>query len=139
MNTEENITAIVTAIMAFIGAFFVLTAQQQAQLIPAVVAIIGAVFAYYQAHTKSNAIAAYDSSTPQASSPAIIASLPVRTWTIRPEVRRWLLFGESEADQKSINDQIDSAEAARLVKYQITYSRGYYDIEYGALVGSARS
>ena len=53
------------------------------------------------------------------------------------DVRKFLLSGHTEEEQKTINEQIDAAEAHGLTEYYIHYARGYYKISNGNIAGSA--
>ncbi len=47
-----------------------------------------------------------------------------------------MVLGHSPEEQKSMRQQVDEAEAKGLRTYQVTHSRGYYDIENGIVKGS---
>jgi hypothetical protein len=49
-----------------------------------------------------------------------------------------MVHGESAADQKNMRQQVDEAEAKGLREYQVSYSKGYYTIENGIVIGSGR-
>jgi hypothetical protein len=51
--------------------------------------------------------------------------------------KRWLTFDATEANKATILTQIEAAENAHKVEYQIVFDGGYYNIEYGLLKGSA--
>jgi hypothetical protein len=102
-----------------------------------VLALIAALIAYIEKRQKDTAIAAYDVTSTESSDPVVVASLPERTWKMTDSTKRWLTFDATEANKASILAQIDAAEAEHKTKYQITFSGGYYNIEYGLLNGSA--
>lgn len=52
------------------------------------------------------------------------------------DVRNFLLSGHTEEEQKTINEQIDAAEAQGLTEYYIHYARGYYKISNGNISAS---
>jgi hypothetical protein len=102
-----------------------------------VIAAIAALIAYLEKVKKDNAIAAYDVTSTQSSDPAIVASLPERTWKMSDSTKRWLTFDATEANKATILTQIEAAENEHKVEYQIVFDGGYYNIEYGLLKGSA--
>ena len=56
-----------------------------------------------------------------------------------PESRfKNMVHGHSADEQRSIRQQVDEAEAKGLRTYQVKHSKGYYTIENGIVVGSAR-
>jgi len=56
-----------------------------------------------------------------------------------PEKRfKNMVHNHSPEEQKSMRKQVDEAEAAGLRTYQVRHSRGYYSIENGIVIGSAR-
>ena len=139
--TTDQINAIAAVIIiilaAITGGTVKLTPEQVTTLIVTALAIIGGVTAVLQNKQKKDVVAAMDPSTPQASNPVIIASLPNSTWKMTDAMRRWLIFDATPENRATIEQQINGAEAQKLVKYRILFSGdGYYDIEYGALVGS---
>ena len=66
------------------------------------------------------------------------AVIPARTYTMSEETKKWITTGETDADQKSILEQVAAAEVKGLATYKIVYGKGYYDIEYGLIKGSGR-
>lgn len=48
-----------------------------------------------------------------------------------------MVHGLSPAEQQSIRKQVDEAEAKGQRTYQIKYSKGYFNIENGILIGGA--
>lgn len=66
------------------------------------------------------------------------AVIPARTYTMSEETKKWITTGETDADQKSILEQVAANEAKGLATYKVIYSKGYYDIEYGLIKGSGR-
>jgi hypothetical protein len=64
--------------------------------------------------------------------------LPGRSWKMTDETKRWLTFDHPADEAKSLLDQVASAEANRLIDYQITYPSGYYNISAGLVAGGAR-
>jgi hypothetical protein len=49
-----------------------------------------------------------------------------------------MVHGHSAAEQKSMRQQVDEAEAKGLRKYQVKHPKGYYNIENGIVIGSAK-
>ena len=137
MDSNQMISAIITAVVIAISGVFALTTDQQTTIIAAGIAIVSAVFAYWQNHQKATVIAAMIPTSAQAANPAVIASLPVETWHMSEAIKRWLTFECPIESKALILDQIQKAEAANVAIYRVYYHGGYYDIEYGALVGDS--
>jgi hypothetical protein len=114
-----------------------LTAEEINTLIAAIVAIIGVLVAWFKTKEKNTAIAALTPGTVESKTPAVIATLPERSWKMSPATLRWLTFDATPENKKTIEDQITAAEGQQLTSYQIHFNGGYYDIEYGLLRGSA--
>lgn len=56
-----------------------------------------------------------------------------------PEKRfKNMVHNHSADEQKSMRKQVDDAEAAGLRSYQVKHSKGYYTIENGIVIGSAK-
>ena len=102
-----------------------------------VIAAIAAIVAYLEKVKKDNAIAAFDVTSVQSSDPAIVATLPERTWKMSDSTKRWLTFDATPENKAKILAQIEAAEHEHKVEYQIVFDGGYYNIEYGLLKGSA--
>ena len=49
-----------------------------------------------------------------------------------------MVHGHSAEEQKSMRKQVDEAEAKGLRTYQIKHAKGYYNIENGIVIGSAK-
>lgn len=49
-----------------------------------------------------------------------------------------MVHGHSEAEKKSMRQQVDEAEAKGLRTYQVKHAKGYYNIENGIVIGSGR-
>ena len=49
-----------------------------------------------------------------------------------------MVHGHSADEQKSMRQQVDEAEAKSLRTYPVKHSKGYYNIESGIVIGSAR-
>lgn len=128
------------SIRSIMEAIYLITPEMIETLIAAIVALITAILAIIkaqQANIAQNQVKALTPDTPQASTPAIVATLPARSWKMDDSTRRWLTFDASPANLVKINQQIDAAEAQHLTQYQIIFDGGYYNIEYGLLKGGA--
>lgn len=136
MAEIDPLTTAVTAIVTVIALYFGLTAEQTTQVIAAVLAIVGAVYAWYMNRQKTTFIQAMTPDTPAANNPAVVATLPERTWKMSDSTKRWLTFDATPDNKRVILQQIDNAEAEHLTHYFIRFSGGYYEIEYGLLKGS---
>ena len=110
-------------------------------LISAFVALVGVLVAWWQTRKKDAVIAVM--SDPTGTKPAVqtevLAEMPARSWKMSKETLDWLCFGEAQADQDSIREQVRQAELALSLAYTINYSRGGYRIEYGLTKSSWRS
>ncbi len=49
-----------------------------------------------------------------------------------------MVHGHSAEEQKKMRQQVDEAEAKGLRTYQVKHAKGYYNIENGIVIGSAR-
>ncbi|OPZ42470.1 MAG: hypothetical protein BWY93_01821 [Euryarchaeota archaeon ADurb.BinA087] len=49
-----------------------------------------------------------------------------------------MVTGHSPAEQQSMRQQVEEAEAKGLRTYQIKHAKGYYNIENGIVIGSAK-
>lgn len=59
----------------------------------------------------------------------------VRGLKMPPNRFKNMVHGHSPADQQSMRQQVDEAEAKGLREYQVRHSRGYYMIENGIVIG----
>lgn len=75
--------------------------------------------------------------TGNAPAPATV-QIPERAYKMKQSTKDWLIVSETEADKISILKQVEEAEAAGKTEYTIVTSRGYYQIEWGALIGSGK-
>ena len=109
-------------------------------IVEAIIAIILAIVAYYQNQKKNEAVAQVAALTPgtvESKTPAVVNSLPERSWKMNDATRRWLTFDATPSNKIKIEQQIDAAELEHLTTYQIQFEGGYYNIEYGLLKGGA--
>ena len=49
-----------------------------------------------------------------------------------------MVHGHSDAEKKSMRQQVDEAEAEGHRTYQVKHAKGYYTIENGIVIGSAK-
>ena len=107
-----------------------------------VLAAVGWLMAYLQKQEKDEAVeqkaeveAFYD---PQTGNVVPPESVPTRAWKMNEETKKFMIHGESEADQAKLLAQVDVAEAEGKTDYFISYSKGWYHINFGLIMGSAR-
>jgi hypothetical protein len=110
------------------------------EIITMIVALIAAIWAWYQKHKKDEIVTFYTEpeSKPIEKTLALVKDLPGRSWKMSPETLKWVLFGESIEDQNDLRGQIVTAESNALTSYTIRYSKGFYLIEYGLIKSSGR-
>ncbi len=110
--------------------------------IPLVIAVVGWVYAYIQSGKADDAIKQTEQVTEYFSTgnaPAPTNTLiPAKSFKMKQSTKDWLLVSETEPDKVQIVNQIAEAEDAGKTEYTIVTSRGYYRIEWGALVGSGK-
>jgi len=111
------------------------------QVLGAVIVIVSWVIAYLEHKKKTDVIAVMSDpvALPDPDRVKVIDALPSRSWTMSADTLSFILVGEDDADRGLIRAQIEQAERARQLRYQITYSRGGYIIEYGLIKSSWRS
>jgi len=107
-----------------------------------VLAIIGWVMAYLENQKKQEAIEEkkavetfYD---PQTGNTPVPTSVPERAWRMNDETKRWLCAGHDEATKQLLLRQVAEAEAAGKTDYYISYPNGWYHINFGLIMGSAK-
>lgn len=109
------------------------------QIVALIVAVIMAIYGIWQNRKKNAIVAFYDPNTVDS---VIAAAVPPEvkadTWKMSDETKRWITYNESPADQALILTAISQAEAERRPVYTITYSKGWYNIEYGLMKASGR-
>lgn len=107
-------------------------------LIAAIIAVVTAIEAIYQAMQKRQAITFFTEPLADVK-PKTIDEMPARSWIMSDTTRRWIKTGEEESDHKRIDEQIAAAESAQQRTYYIDTSKGWYLIEYGLVKGSGAS
>lgn len=107
-----------------------------------ILAVIGWVMAYIQTQKKEEVQAEkaqveafYD---PVNGNSPVPASVPERAWRMSEETKRWLCAGHSETEKAQLLQQVAEAEAAGKTDYYIGYSTGWYHINFGLIMGSAK-
>lgn len=108
-----------------------------------IIAVIAAAMGYLQKLGKDEAVEAkqavidyFDPTVKTVTDPP--AEIPARTYTMSDVTKDWLTYGEADADKATILEQVAQAEKNGQATYRVTYSKGYYDIEYGLIKASAR-
>jgi len=109
------------------------------ELMPLIVAVLTALIAVYKYWMEHQKVEFYDPVKVEALSPVaraeVACKLPDRSYKMSETTRAYVLLGNTPEDRVSINNQINEAEARAEVRYQIRFSTGHYDIEYGILAG----
>lgn len=134
MTEADPLTTIVTVLVGVIAAYFGLTAEQTTQMIAAVLAIVGAIYAWYMNRQKNTVVAALTSGTPESTTPAIVAKIPSRAWKMSDETKYNLIRLMSKAEQDSVLKQIADAEAAYQTHYRVNFDGGFVIIDYGLIM-----
>jgi hypothetical protein len=107
------------------------------------IAVIFAATAYLQKIGKDEAVETtkevidyFDPTVKTATTPPEV--IPARTYQMSDVTKNWLTAGETPEDAANILEQVIKAEENGQATYRITYSKGWYDIEYGLIKASAR-
>jgi hypothetical protein len=100
-------------------------------------AIITAIWAWYQKTRSADQVQALTPGTPQSVTPAVVATLPERSWKMNDVTKYWLVFDATPENKTTILQQVDEAEAQHLTHYFIHFNGGYQEIEYGLVKGGA--
>lgn len=102
-------------------------------------AVIPAVFAYLKSaegkETAEGIISYYTDGNAKA--PEGVA-IPERSHRMSEETKEFITHGESPEDKIKMLEQVSKAEAEGKTEYLVTYSKGYYKIQWGLAYGSAR-
>ena len=111
------------------------------EVLAALVIIISWVIALLQNRQKAAVIAVMSEPTKANGNQkaSALAELPERSWKMSEETKKWLMASESKEDQIKILQQISDAEFQKALSYQVIYSLGGYQIEYGLIKSSWRS
>ena len=107
------------------------------ELISAVIALITVIKAIYESWKTKQVVTFYTEPVNEVSQ-RVIEKLPVRSYAMSDETRRFIKMGESESDKALIDAQINNAEINGLLSYYIDTSQGWYLIEYGLIKASAK-
>jgi len=116
---------------------FTLTVEEIDTIVALLVGLAGAIYAIYQKNKAAKTVAAFTPGTVESQTPAIVATLPERSWKMSPSTLEWCVFDATPENRKTIIDQINAAEANHETIYQVHFNGGYYIIEYGLLKGGA--
>lgn len=111
--------------------------NQITDLIAAIIALIAIIKAIYETWKNKQVVTFYTEPVNEVS-PRVIEKLPVRSYSMSDETRRFIKMGESESDKALIDAQINNAEINGLLSYYIDTSQGWYLIEYGLIKASAK-
>lgn len=101
----------------------------------AIALILGYIIAYLKTREVKNVQNFFD---PASTVTTVPKNTPTQSYMMSDSVRAFLICGESPADQATMLTQVDEAEAAGKIRYVVTYSKGYYQIEYGQIRGGAK-
>jgi hypothetical protein len=104
-------------------------------IIAFLITIIAALIAWYQNRQKNQIVQAFIPGTVESITPAIIATLPERSWKMSDSTKHWCTVDATPANKETILKAIDQAESAKLTHYTIHFDGGYYIIDYGLLMG----
>lgn len=143
METKTILQVMIPLIVALlVGVGIQTTSAEMTEIAVGALAVGGSVYAIWQRNqkvTKSEQIQGvidfFDPESPVIEPPVPV---PTRTFTMKDATREWLKVSELPADKEKIDQQVNAAEERGAVSYRIVTSRGYYDIEYGALIGSRK-
>ena len=110
------------------------------EVIAILVSLLSLLIAWWQNRQKNDVITFFTDpvALPEATNNQVLAMVPQISWKMSPETLKWILFGESDEDQKDLKGQIFTAEAEGLTSYTIRYSKGFYKIEWGLIKSSGR-
>jgi hypothetical protein len=106
-------------------------------LIAAIIALISVIIAILKNRETTTTKAAYTSQSIESATPAIVATLPERSWKMSESTLRYCTFDATPENRELIIEQIKDAEASQLTHYQVHFNGGYYIIDYGLLMGGA--
>jgi len=102
-------------------------------------AIIPLVFSYLKtAEGKETVAAITEYYTEGNTKPPEGVTIPERSIRMNDETKQFITNGESDADKVKMLEQVSKAESEGKTEYMITYSKGYYKVQWGLVYGSAR-
>ena len=104
-------------------------------IIAAIIAILGYILAYLKDKEITNVQDFFDPISPIVEPPK---KTPKRSYTMSEGVKTFLLAGHGPLEQVDMMRQIDEAEAAGKIDYQVRHQNGYYLISYGQIAGGAK-
>jgi hypothetical protein len=111
-------------------------------LIRLTLALIGWAVAYVQTGKKNEAVGNVTAVTEYFTDGNVKApegvAIPSRSIKMNQETKDFVTNGESDADKVKMLEQISTAEAEGKTEYLITYSKGYYKVQWGLVYGSAQ-
>lgn len=119
--SQEHLIAFIVALVAVIEAIYAMFKQKEVRDLES---------------EKEGIISFYDSDNTDPIPEEVVRQLPPATYQMDDATKQFILFGLSSTDQAEVLRQIDAAEASGKIKYDVSYSKGWYRIEYG-LIASA--
>ena len=100
----------------------------------AIALILGYIIAYLKTREVKNVQNFFD---PASTVTTVPKNTPTQSYMMSEGAKTFLLAGHGPLEQVDMMRQIDEAEAAGKIRYVVTYSKGYYQIEYGQIQGGA--
>lgn len=104
-------------------------------IVEIIIAILGYILAYLKNNEVKNVQDFFDPESPVTTPPK---NTPTRSYKMSDSVKAFLICGESAADQAEMLRQVTEAEAVGDIDYIVSYSKGYYVIQYGQITGGAK-
>ncbi|MFA5407374.1 MAG: hypothetical protein WC343_01225 [Bacilli bacterium] len=123
IESYEPVIAVIVALIALLEAVYALLKREEVKTVTA---------------EKDAVIRFYDQDNDAPIPADVVQQLPPHTYTMSDAVRQFVLHGLSTEDQTSVTRQIVDAEFSGEIKYTISYSDGWYRIEYGQIAGGGR-
>ena len=138
--------------------------QELIQIFEMLVALVAALFAYWQHRQKTQAVEEKEEAmvekevaealqfTAESEKDEVVSyfdpeddkvttppdAVPSRSWRMSDETKRWVTVGHSSEEQASLLRQIANAENERKMQYFISVPTAYYEIEYGLVKGGGK-
>lgn len=119
--SQDQLVAFIVALFAVIEALYALLKRKEVQNLES---------------EKEDIVSFYDSGNTRPIPDEVVQQLPPETYQMDDATKQFVLAGLSPEDRADVLRQIGEAEAAGKVKYIVSYSKGWYRIEYG-LIASA--